>query len=77
MCWSNSGQDLFFVDYSGTGAVLKIRVSDRTIQRLFDLKDVSPTGYWGASLTLGPGRFAIDTAQCGTQDVYALDWETP
>jgi WD40 repeat protein len=77
MCWSNSGQDLFVVDSTGTGNLLKIRLSDRTIQRVFDLKDISPTGYWGFSLTLAPDDSPLMLRNSGTQDVYALDWETP
>jgi len=77
MCWSNTGEYLFAVDYTGTGTVLKIRLSDRTIQRMFDLKDISPTGYWGASLTLAPDDSPLMLRNAGTQDVYALDWETP
>ncbi len=77
MCWSNTGEYLFAVDYTDTGTVLKIRLSDRTIQRMFDLKDISPTGYWGASLTLAPDDSPLMLRNAGTQDVYALDWETP
>src|SRR3989475_3472747 len=77
MCWSNTGEYLFVVDSTGTGEVLKIRLSDRTIQRVFDLKDISPTGYWGFSLTLAPDDSPLMLRNAGTQDVYALDWETP
>jgi hypothetical protein len=33
-CWSNTGEYLFALDSSDTGAVLKIRLSDRTIERV-------------------------------------------
>ena len=75
MCWSNTGEYLFALDSSGTGAVLKIRRSDRTIERVLNLKDISLTGYWGNSLTLAPDDSPLLLRNVGTQDVYALDWE--
>jgi WD40 repeat protein len=78
LCWSNTGEYLFALDgaYSATGAVLKIRPSDRTIERVLDLKDISLTGYWGNSLTLAPDDSPLLLRNVGTQDVYSLDWET-
>jgi Tol biopolymer transport system component len=76
-CWSNTGEYLFALDSSDTGAVLKIRLSDRTIERVLNLKDISLTGYWGSSLTLAPDDSPLLLRNVGTQDVYALDWETP
>jgi len=57
--------------------VLRIRLSDRTIERVLNLKDISLTGYWGNSLTLAPDDSPLLLRNVGTQDVYALDWETP
>jgi serine/threonine protein kinase/Tol biopolymer transport system component len=79
MCWSSTGEYLFAIDYtgnSGTGAVLRIRLSDRTIERVLNLKDISLTGYWESSLTLAPDDSPLLLRNVGTQDVYALDWET-
>jgi len=76
-CWSNTGEYLFALDSSDTGAVLRIRLSDRTIERVLNLKDISLTGYWGNSLTLAPDDSPLLLRNVGTQDVYALDWETP
>jgi Tol biopolymer transport system component len=77
VCWSNTGEYLFALDSSDTGAVLKIRLSDRTIERVLNLKDISLTGYWGSSLTLASDDSPLLLRDVGTQDVYALDWETP
>jgi hypothetical protein len=79
MCWSNTGEYLFAIDYSGNSgnaAVLKIRLSNRTIERVLNLKDVSPTGYWESSLTLAPDDSPLLLHDAGMQDVYALDLET-
>jgi Tol biopolymer transport system component len=76
MCWSNTGEYLFAIDYSGTGAVLKIRLSDRTIERVLNLKDISLAGYWQSSLAIAPDDSPLLLRNVGTQDVYALDWET-
>ena len=75
--FSKDGQYLHFLDASGTLAVLKIRLSDRKTERVADLKNFVPTGYYETSLALAPDDSPLLLRDAGTQDVYALDWEAP
>jgi eukaryotic-like serine/threonine-protein kinase len=75
--WSSNGQDLFVMDFTGTGKMLKIHAADRKVQVVFDAKDFIGTGYFGVSLALAPDDSPLLLRNAGTQDVYALDWEEP
>jgi len=57
--------------------VLRVRISDRKVELVTDLKDLPTTGYWGYSLALAPDDSPLLLRNLGTQDVYALDWEAP
>jgi hypothetical protein len=57
--------------------VLRVRISDRKVEYVADLKGLTTTGYWGISLTLAPDDSPLMLRNLGTQDVYALDWEAP
>ncbi len=75
--WSKDGQYLHVIDFTGTGAILKIRLSDRKIERVADLKNFVSTGHYGPALALAPDDSPLLLRDAGTQDVYALDWEEP
>jgi serine/threonine protein kinase/Tol biopolymer transport system component len=75
--WSHDGQYVYVLDQSGTGAVLKIRVSDGKEERVVDLKNFPTAGKYNGSLSLAPDDEPILLRNAGTQDVYALDWQTP
>ncbi|MGZ4815335.1 MAG: protein kinase domain-containing protein [Terriglobales bacterium] len=75
--WSRDGQYVYVLDQSGTGAVLKIRLSDGKQERVVDLKNFSTAGRYNGSLSLAPDDSPLLLRNAGTQDVYALDWETP
>jgi hypothetical protein len=75
--WSHDGQSIYALDLSGMAAVLKIRVSDRKLQRVVNLKDFSPTGHFESSLSLAPDDSPLLLRDAGTYDVYAVDWEAP
>jgi hypothetical protein len=55
--------------------VLRVRISDRRVEEVADLKGLPITGYWGFSLTLTPDDSPLLLRNIGTQDVYSLDWE--
>ena len=77
--WSRDGQYLIVLDRdaTGTAGVLKIRLSDRKIQRVVDLKNFVGTGHYNPSLALAPDDSPVLLRDAGTYDVYALDWEAP
>ncbi len=75
--WSKDGQYLQAGDGSGTGAIIRIRLSDHKTERVVDLKDFATVGYYGSWFAVAPDDSPIMLRNAGTQDVYALDWEEP
>jgi len=75
--WSKDGQYLQANDASGTGAVIRIRLSDHKTERVVDLKNFVTVGYCGQWFAVAPDDSPIMLRNAGTQDVYSLDWEEP
>jgi Tol biopolymer transport system component len=75
--WSKDGQYLQAYDWSGTGAIIRIRLSDHKTERVVDLKNFFTVGYYGGWFAVAPDDSPIMLRNAGTQDVYALDWEEP
>jgi len=76
--WSKDGKSL--IVYDGTpnrAVVLKVRLSDRKVEQIVDLKNFAPTGHYGYSLTLAPDDSPLLLRDAGTYDVYSLDWQEP
>jgi Tol biopolymer transport system component len=72
--WSKDGQSIYFVHYPENPAVLRVRISDRKLEQVADLKGFTPTGFWGFWLGLDPEDSPLMLRDAGTQDVYSLDW---
>ena len=72
--WSHDGQYVYFVRFPEKAAVLRIRVSDRKLEEIVDLKDFTSTGFSTAWLGLAPDDSPLMLREAGTQDVYSLDW---
>jgi len=75
--WSKDGQYLQAYDWSGTGAVIRIRLSDHKTERVVDLKNFATTGFYASWFAVAPDDSPIMLRNAGTQDVYALDLEEP
>jgi Tol biopolymer transport system component len=75
--WSGDGRYIYFLPWPDNPAVLRIGVSDRKVERIADLKNVPITGYYGIWLGLAPDDSPLLLRDAGSQDIYALDWETP
>ncbi len=73
--WSSDGQYVYFLDYTGTGAVLRVRVADHKSEKVADLKNFITTGRYGGWLALAPDDSPLLLRDAGTQDVYSLDWQ--
>jgi hypothetical protein len=72
--WSRDGQSVYFLRFPEHPAVLRIRISDRKLEQVADLKNFEPTGFWGTWLGLDPGDVPLMLRDAGTQDVYSLNW---
>jgi Tol biopolymer transport system component len=73
--WSKDSQSIYVLDFTGKGAVLRIRLADHRAERVVDLKDFVTTGQFGGWLALTPDDSPLLLRDRGTQDVYALDWK--
>ncbi len=74
--WSRDGQYVYFVRVPDNPAVLRIRISDRKLEQVADLKGFAPTGT-GIWLGLDPNDSPLMLQDTGTEDVYSLDWAAP
>ena len=75
--WSRDGRSVYFLRTPENPAILRIRISDRKLEQIADLKGFESTGWWGIWLGLDPDDSPLMLREAGTQDVYALDWEAP
>ena len=75
--WSRDSQYIYVLDFSGAGAVLRVRISDHKIERVADLKGFVITGRFGGGLSLAPDNSPLLLRDTGTQDIYALDFQAP
>jgi hypothetical protein len=65
------------LDLSEPRAVVRIHISDRKLERLVELKNITLTGHFTIWIGLTPDDSPLLLRNAGTQDVYALDWEEP
>lgn len=78
--WPNFTKDsqyLFMLEGSVNFRVLRLRISDRKLEPVSDLKNFVPDGHYGNSLSLAPDDSPLILRNAGTFDVYALDWQEP
>jgi eukaryotic-like serine/threonine-protein kinase len=74
--WSKDSQSIYFLSWPENPAVVRIRISDSSMQRVADLKDFHPTGYWEDWVGLDPNDAPLLLRDTGLQDVYALNCES-
>jgi len=76
--WSSNGQYVYCLRRGNEPAVLRVRISDRKVEEIASLKDVRQTGFRGAIWTgLAPDDSPLVLRDIGTQEIYALDLQTP
>jgi len=56
---------------------MRVRVSDRAIEKAVDLKSFTTVGFYGGWFTGAPDGSPIMLRNAGTTDIYDLDWEEP
>jgi NurA-like 5'-3' nuclease len=57
-------------------SVMRVRIRDRKIERVADLKNFRQTGFYSVWLSLAPDDSPLLLRDTGTQEIYALDWQT-
>jgi serine/threonine protein kinase/Tol biopolymer transport system component/DNA-binding winged helix-turn-helix (wHTH) protein len=74
--WSKTGDYVYFLSEGGR-SVVRVRIRDRKLERVADLKNVPITGYFGWWLGMAPDNSPLLLHDTSTQDIYALNWEAP
>ncbi len=75
--WSKNGDYVYFLHGENQPSVMRIRIRDRRLERVADLKDFRQTGYWSFWLGMAPDDSPLLLRDIGTKEIYALDWQTP
>jgi len=75
--WSETGDYVYFLRYEEPWSVMRVRIRDRKLERVADLKNFRETGYYGSWLGMAPDDSPLLLRDTGTQEIYALDWEAP
>jgi Tol biopolymer transport system component len=75
--WSRTGDYLYYLHEGNQPSVMRVRIRDRTLERVADLKDFRQAGYFGYWLGMAPDDSPLLLRDTGTQEIYALDWQAP
>jgi eukaryotic-like serine/threonine-protein kinase len=75
--WSKNGDYVYFLHEENQPSVMRVRIRDRKLERVADLKNFRQTGYWSVWLGLAPDDSPLLLRDTGTQEIYALDWQAP
>jgi eukaryotic-like serine/threonine-protein kinase len=75
--WSHDGKYIYFLSWPENPGVFRVRIADSDIQRVLNLQDFQPTGYWEDWLGLDPQDHPLLLRDTGLQDVYAFDVNSP
>ena len=75
--FSKDAQYLYFQDSTGTGALMRLRLSDRQLEKILDLKNFVTVGAYGGWFATAPDGSPMLLRNSGTTDVYSLDWQEP
>ena len=74
--WSHDGRYVYVLDYRGKEAIVRIRIADRAIDPIADVKGFPSAGRYGRALALSPDDSPILLKDTGTQDVYSVDLQS-
>ena len=74
--WSKSGDYVYFLHEEDQPSVMRIRIRDRRIERVTDLKNFRQAGFFNVWLGMAPDDSPLLLRNTGTQEIYSLDWET-
>jgi eukaryotic-like serine/threonine-protein kinase len=73
--WSHDGKFIYLLDSRGRNVVIRIRIADKKIEQVADMKDLATTGRYGTALALMPDDSPLLLRDTGAQDVYSVDWK--
>lgn len=73
--WSKDSTYVYFLDFA-QDAVMRVRITDRKLEKVTDLRNFRQTGYFGVWMGLAPDDSPLLLRDIGTQDIYSLDWKS-
>jgi hypothetical protein len=73
--WSKSGEYVYFLHEENQPSVMRVRIRDRKLERVADLKNFRQAGFWNTWLGMAPDDSPLLLRDTGTQEIYALDWQ--
>jgi eukaryotic-like serine/threonine-protein kinase len=74
--WSKNSDYLYFLHEEDHPSVMRVHISDHKIETVADLKHFRQAGYWSVWLGMAPDDSPLLLRDTGTQEIYALDWQT-
>lgn len=74
--WSKNSDYVYFLHEADHPLVMRVRIRDRKIEQVADLKNFRQTGFWSVWLGMAPDDSPLLLRDTGTQDIYALDWQS-
>jgi len=76
--WSADGRFVYYLRRGREPAVLRVGITDGSVEQIAGLKDLRQTGFRGAFWTgLAPDDSPLVLRDTGTQEIYALDLQAP
>jgi Tol biopolymer transport system component/DNA-binding winged helix-turn-helix (wHTH) protein len=74
--WSRDGRYIYFVTEGSEEFIYRLRITGRKLEKLASLENVSGihASQW---FSLAPDDSPLVVRDMGTNEIYALDWETP
>jgi Tol biopolymer transport system component len=75
--WSRTGDYVYFLHEGDQPSVMRVRIRDRKLERVADLKNPGQARQFLFSFGLAPDDSPLLVRDTGTQEIYALDWEAP
>ncbi len=71
--WSHDGRSLYYLRYGPEPAILKVRIEDRHVDKVADIKSLRLGGRLaGLELSLDPDDVPILLKDTGSQEIYSL-----
>jgi serine/threonine protein kinase/Tol biopolymer transport system component len=71
--WSKDSAYLYLLSWPEKPAILRMNIGDGKVERLVDLKDFRPTGYWDDWMGLDANDAPLLLRDTGLQDVYGME----
>ena len=75
--WSKNSEYVYFLHEENQPSVMRVRIHDHKIERVADLRNFRQGGFYTVWLGMAPDDSPLLLRDIGTQEVYALDWQTP